>query len=98
MAFFKLNQPRGYNHNPIFYDEDKEIHDKMVAKAKKDLGIKDEDETYVPDIKGRFRASQGKTENEYTFNFRRRAEKKSNKHLLVLIVLLVLVLFFCSRL
>ena len=42
--------------------------------------------------------NSGKTENEYTFNFRRRAEKKSNKHLLVLVVLLVLVLFFCSRL
>ncbi len=98
MAFFKLSQPKGFNHKPIYYDEDKEAHEKMVAKAKRELGIKEEGEEYKPDIKGKFRNSSSANDHEYTFNFRRTAEKKSNRHLIVLVLLLLIVLFFCSKL
>ena len=73
----------------------------MLAKAKKELGMLDETGEYKPDIKGKFRKSAGlssSSENEFAFNFRRTAERKSNRHLIVLILLLVGVLYFCTKL
>jgi hypothetical protein len=39
MGFFKMNEPRKFNHKYIFVDERKEKLDKIVENAKRDLGM-----------------------------------------------------------
>ena len=94
MAFFYFKQPRKFNYRPIFYDEDKEMHDELVANAKKELGIEEEksDKVYRPQIKGSFRGGGDKI----SFNFKRREAKKSNFRLVGILGLLLLLgyLFF----
>ena len=93
MAFFYLKQPRKFNYRPVYYDEDKEMHEEIIAKAKKDLGMEDENnKVYRPQIKGSFKGGGEKI----TFNFKRREAKKSTSRMLALVVLLLVLgyLFF----
>ncbi len=39
MGFFKMQEPRRFNHKYIFVDERKEKLDKIVENAKRDLGM-----------------------------------------------------------
>ena len=39
MGYFKMREPRKFNHKYIFVDERKEKLDKIVEKAKRDLGM-----------------------------------------------------------
>jgi len=91
MAFFHLKQPRKFNYRPIYYDEDKEMHEELVANAKRDLGIKDENDSkvYRPQIKGSFRGGGDKI----SFNFKRREAKKSNARMILILGLLLLLLY-----
>ena len=90
MAFFQLKQPRKFNPRPIYYDEDKEMHDELVANAKKDLGIEEEksDKVYRPQIKGSFRGG-----DKISFNFKRREQKKSGTRLVVILALLFMLIY-----
>lgn len=98
MAFFSLKEPRRFQHKPIFYDEDKEFHDALVNKAKKDLGMEtDGKRDFRSSVKGSFRAG-GESSEKITFNFRRTAERKSSRHVFVLVALLLCILFFISKL
>ena len=91
MAFFYLKKPRKFNHRPLYYNEDKEIHEELVAKAKKDLGIENEKDGNVhrPQIKGSFRGGGDKI----SFNFKRQEAKKSNSRIIVIIGLLFLLIY-----
>jgi len=95
MAFFYLKQPRKFNYRPIYYDEDKEMHEEIVANAKRELGIKDEEsegKVYRPQIKGSFRGGGDKI----SFNFKRREMRKSNFRMvgIVMLLLFLIYLFF----
>jgi hypothetical protein len=92
MAFIKLNKPRGYKPRYIYHDPDKEMHEEIVAQAKRDLGIKDETtRKYAPDIKGKFRSEGDK---KITFNFRRSEAKKSNIRIISLLAVLFFLIYF----
>lgn len=55
MGFFKMREPRRFDHKYIFVDERKEKLDKIVERAKRDLGMLPSDETsYRERMKGAF--------------------------------------------
>jgi hypothetical protein len=57
MGMFKMREPRRFNHKYIFVDERKEKLDKIVEKAKRDLGmLPPREEGYSERLHGAFAA------------------------------------------
>ena len=55
MGFFKMREPRKFNHKYIFVDERKEKLDKIVENAKRDLGMLPPEEVYYHErLRGAF--------------------------------------------
>ncbi|MBO5026475.1 MAG: hypothetical protein J6C86_10095 [Bacteroidaceae bacterium] len=54
MNFFRVNKPRGFQHNYIYYDERKEKLAQIEEKAKRDLGMLPPKEFTPEDIRGKF--------------------------------------------
>lgn len=54
MNFFKVNKPRGFQHNYIYYDERKEKLAKIEENAKRELGMLPPKEFTPEDIRGKF--------------------------------------------
>ena len=90
MNFFRMNKPRGYQHQYIYYDERKEKLAKIEENAKRDLGMLPPKEYTPEDIKGKF--------VEATKHLKRRKEsgKKPVSYgvLILFIVLLLLLMRF----
>lgn len=90
MNFFRMNKPRGYQHQYIYYDERKEKLAKIEENAKRDLGMLPPKEFTAEDIKGKF--------VEATKHLKRRKEsgKKPVSYgvLILFIVLLLLLMRF----
>jgi hypothetical protein len=53
MGFFNQRKPRGFHHEPIYYDPRKEELEERVKKVKKEMGMLP-DEEYKPNLKGAF--------------------------------------------
>ena len=90
MNFFRMNKPRGYQHQYIYYDERKEKLAKIEENAKRDLGMLPPKEFTPEDIRGMF--------VEATKHLKRRKEsgKKPVSYgvLILFIVLLLLLMRF----
>lgn len=90
MNFFRMNKPRGYQHQYIYYDQRKEKLAKIEENAKRDLGMLPPKEFTPEDIKGKF--------VEATKHLKRRKEsgKKPVSYgvLILFIVLLLLLMRF----
>ena len=86
MGMFKMREPRRFNHKYIFVDERKEKLDKIVEKAKRDLGmLPAEETTYEERIRGKF--------VEGTKHLKRR--KESNRKPLTYAALLIGIVALC---
>ena len=86
MNFFRMNKPRGYQHQYIYYDERKEKLAKIEENAKRDLGMLPPKEFTPEDIKGKF--------VEATKHLKRRKESgKKPVSYGVLILFIVLLLY-----
>ena len=93
MNFFRMNKPRGYQHQYIYYDERKEKLAKIEENAKRDLGMLPPKEFTPEDIKGKF--------VEATKHLKRRKEsgKKPVSYgvlILLIVLLLLLMRFLCT--
>lgn len=90
MNFFRMNKPRGYQHQYIYYDERKEKLAKIEENARRDLGMLPPKEFTPEDIRGKF--------VEATKHLKRRKEsgKKPVSYgvLILFIVLLLLLMRF----
>lgn len=53
-SFYGVRKPRQFEHKPIYWDPRKEDLKKREQRIKRELGILEIDENYVPDIKGTF--------------------------------------------
>lgn len=56
-GFFKLNQNKRFNYTPIYHNPEKEEREARIHKIKEELGIKDDEKAYVPDIRGKFQGN-----------------------------------------
>ncbi len=54
MGMFRVNKPRGFQHNYVYYDPRKERLAKIEENAKRELGMLPEKEFNPEDIRGKF--------------------------------------------
>ncbi|NOU58902.1 hypothetical protein [Marinifilum caeruleilacunae] len=87
-GFFKRPQHKRFNLQPRYWDPAKEEREDRERRIKSELGIKDEDGQYVPNIKGRMRS-----ELRHKLSDASGARKKSNIRLLVIFVILAVVAY-----
>lgn len=87
MGLFRVNKPRGFEHNYIYYDPRKEKLEKIEENAKRELGLLPEKEFDPEDIRGKFVGA--------TTHLKRRKESGrkpiSSGILIAIVVLLILV-------
>ena len=88
MSLFRVNKPRGFQHNYIYYDPRKEKLEKIEENAKRELGLLPEKEFEPEDIRGKF---VGATKH---LKRRKESERKpvSLGILIAIIVVLILVM------
>ena len=86
MGLFRVNQPRGFQHNYIYYDPRKEKLAKIEENAKRELGMLPEKEFDPEDIRGKFVGA--------TKHLKRRKEsgKKPVSSGILIIIIIVLLL------
>jgi len=87
MGLFRVNKPRGFQHNYIYYDPRKEKLEKIEENAKRELGMLPEKEFDPEDIRGKFVGA--------TKHLKRRKESGrkpiSSGILIIIIIVLLLV-------
>lgn len=67
----KVQSHKKFDYTPRFYDEEKERREERVKNAKLELGLHENDETYIPDLKGKMRRD---------FRERIARDRKSNRN------------------
>jgi len=86
MRFFDKPAYKRFNIQPRYWDPDKEEREERERRARAELGLKDDDGTYIPNIKGRM-----KSELRHKHSETRQLRRKSNlSFILILAVLLIL--------
>lgn len=91
MSLFRVNKPRGFQHNYIYYDPRKEKLQKIEDQAKRELGLMPPKEFDPEDIRGKFIGA--------TTHVRRRKERGgglSNGTLIFIIVVLLFVFYLLA--
>ena len=85
--FFRIPSHRQFNFFPRYFDPDKEELEERIQEAKKKYGLeeKNEDEPYVPHIKGKMRSY---------FRQSKKSKKQSNIRLLIIIAALFLLAYY----
>lgn len=89
MNFFRMNKPRGYQHQYIYYDERKEKLAKIEENAKRDLGMLPPKEFTPEDIRGKF--------VEATKHLKRRKESGKKPVSYGVLILFIVLLLFLMR-
>ncbi len=87
-SFFKPPKHRQFNIEPRYWDPAKEAREDRERRIKAELGIKDENGEYIPNIKGRM-----KSELQHRHLANDRAKRKSNLMLVVIFILLVIIAY-----
>ncbi|RKE03448.1 hypothetical protein [Marinifilum flexuosum] len=82
-GFFKKPQHKRFNLQPRYWDPAKEEREERERRVKSELGIKDENGQYIPNIKGRM-----KSELRHKYSDARGTRQKSNVRLIIIFVIL----------
>lgn len=86
-SFFKQNLPREFNFIPRHWDPEKEAREERVRRIKREMGILDEGDSYVP------RISKG-TMTNYFRQKDRRVRRYTTVRLIVIVLVLALISYF----
>ncbi|WP_461641486.1 hypothetical protein [Labilibaculum euxinus] len=84
-SFLKKPQYKRFNIQPRYWDPAKEAREDRERRIRGELGLKDENEPYIPNIKGRM-----KSELRHGHFDSNGSRNKSNIRLLIIFVLLAL--------
>jgi hypothetical protein len=84
-SFFNKPEHRKFNIQPRYWDPSKDEREDRDRRIRGELGLRDENETYIPNIKGRM-----KTQLRHGHFDSDGARNKSNIRLLVIFVLLAI--------
>ena len=87
--FFNKPEHKRFNINPRFWDPDKEEREEREKRVKAELGIKDEDEQYIPNIKGKFT-----TQFKEHYNKAKSERRRSTVRLFLILIILLLAAFY----
>jgi len=80
MQFMYTPRNKRFNFRPRYWDEEKEELDNRVKRLKQEMGLIDENEPFVPRIKGQIKAGY----------FKKAQEAKRNSSIRLVIIMLVL--------
>ncbi|MDD2617942.1 MAG: hypothetical protein PHT87_04005 [Bacteroidales bacterium] len=96
MSFFKQRKPRKFDHQPIYYDAQKEAREEREQKIKAEMGLIEEKElkkNFDKTIRGSFReAVPGGSRTG-----RQQSGNKMLRILLLLLLIIIVVYFLVSR-
>lgn len=81
---FKKPEYRRFNLQPRYWDPEKEAREERERRIKAELGIKEDDKRYIPNVQGQFR-------NEYE---RRKAARSSIGSARTIRLFMILILLF----
>ena len=87
MSLFRVNKPRGFHHNYIYYDPHKEKQKEREERVRRELGLLPPKEFSPEDIRGRF--------VDATTHLKRRKEhgqRFSSGALVFIVVILILIM------
>ena len=84
-SFFKQDRPRGFNFMPRYYDPDKEAHEERVRRIRRELGMAEESDKYVPGI-----------QKGTMTNYFRQKERKVQRYTMIRLIVIFLILFLIS--
>lgn len=80
---------RAYNVIPRFWDPEKEEREEREKRIKAKLGLSEDDDTYIPNIKGKF-----KSELHERFGASQSARHKSTVRLFFILIMLLLAAYY----
>ncbi|BAX79769.1 hypothetical protein [Labilibaculum antarcticum] len=84
-SFFNKPEHKKFNIQPRYWDPNKEERDDREKRIRGEMGLRDENETYIPNIKGRM-----KTQLRHGHSDSSGVRNKSNIRLLIIFVLLAI--------
>jgi len=87
--FFNKPEHKRFHLTPRFWDPDKEEREEREKRIKAELGIKEDDDSYIPNIKGKF-TSQLKDK----YKSARSDRRKSTVRLFFILIILLLIAFY----
>ncbi|MDO4823274.1 MAG: hypothetical protein Q4A08_03795 [Bacteroidales bacterium] len=89
MSLFRVNQPRGFHHNYIYYDPRKEKIQKIEENAKRELGLLPPKEFDPEDIRGKFVNATTHLRHQ-----KEKGRKLSNGALIFIAVILIVIMWW----
>ena len=99
-VFLRTPKPRQFYHKPIYWDPEKEEREEAIAAAKKNAGIKDENEPFKTSIKrGSFRKNRFDQPENIDHNDEiRKARRLSNIRfaIIAIILFIIAIVFYCN--
>jgi len=87
--FFEKPKHRVFNVKPTFWDPDKEEREEREKRAKAKLGLKDDDDRFIPNVKGKFTS-----EMHDRFGMQQAARRKSTVRLFFILIILLLAAYY----
>jgi hypothetical protein len=97
MSFFKQRKPRKFDHQPIYYDAQKEARQERLQKVRVELGLMDEKELKKEDYEKIIRGSFKDAVPGGSRTKQKRDGGKTMRILVVLFIIIVVVYFLASR-
>ncbi len=85
---FSTPRPKRFSITTRYYDEEKEKREARKRQIKAELGIKDENEKHIPNIKGQFRANM-----TYASKTASAERKKSTRRFFIIFLVLCLIAY-----
>jgi len=85
-GFFKTREPKRFNYQPRYYDEQKEDLQQRIRQIEQEMGV-DNGEAYVPKIR------KGQMGNLYRKR-RKKLQRQSNIRLFIIFLILILISWF----
>ena len=99
-VFLRTPKPRQFYHKPIYWDPEKEEREEAIAAAKKNAGIRDENEPFKTSIKrGTFRKNRFEQPDDIDNKDEiRKIRRASNIRaaIIAIILFIVAIVFYCT--
>lgn len=92
MAFFKQPEIRRFNYKPRYWNPEEEARDERKGRVRKELGIAEESDTYIHDVRAGLRREYKKRQalrGNYSF-------RRTFRLFIILMILLLGVFYFLS--
>ncbi len=89
---FNTPRPKRFSITTRYYDEDKADFEARERKSKMEAGVVSEDDKFIPNVKGQFRAAMPNASRTASDE-----RQKSNRRLLIIIAILTLIAFIVHR-